>query len=207
MQDALLKEVHHRVKNNLQVIASLLNLQSRQVRDAHTAEMFKETQNRIQSMALIHERLYHSNDATRLDFESYLRTLMAYLFAAYSTGNVAITLKLNVDRITFGVDTAIPCGLIVHELVANALKHAFPSKKPGEIHLDLRAGDNGRYTLRVRDNGDGFPTDVDFRHVESLGLKLVTMLTQQLDGVIELQRGGGTTFIITFAEPQYQTRV
>jgi two-component sensor histidine kinase len=112
-----------------------------------------------------------------------------------------------VDHITFGVDTAIPCGLIVHELVANALKHAFPGGKPGEIHLDLRADENGRYTLRVRDNGVGFPEDVDFRRVESLGLRLVNMLTQQLDGVIELQRNGGTTFTITFAELPYQKRV
>ena len=207
MQDALLKEVHHRVKNNLQVIASLLNLQSRQVRDAQTVEMFKESQNRVQSMALIHEQLYRSHDAARLDFESYLGTLMAYLLASYSTNNTAIALKLKVDPITFGVDTAIPCGLIVHELVSNALKHAFPGTNPGEIHLDLHAGDDGRYTLRVRDNGVGFPEEVDFRHVETLGLRLVTMLTQQLDGVIELQRSGGTTFTITFTEPQYQTRV
>jgi two-component sensor histidine kinase len=207
MQDALLKEVHHRIKNNLQVIAGLLNLQSRQARDAQTAEMFKESQNRVQSMAFIHERLYHSNDAARLNFESYLRTLMAHLLASYSTGNTAIALKLNVDHITFGVDTAIPCGLIVHELVANALKHAFPGGTPGEIHLDLRADDNGRYMLRVRDNGSGFPEDVDFRRVESLGLRLVNMLTQQLDGVIELQRNGGTTFTITFSELQYQKRV
>jgi len=207
MQDALLKEVHHRVKNNLQVIASLLNLQSRQVRDAQTVEMFKESQNRVQSMALIHEQLYRSHDAARLDFESYLGTLMAYLLASYSTNNTAIALKLKVDPITFGVDTAIPCGLIVHELVSNALKHAFPGTNPGEIHLDLHAGDDGRYTLRVRDNGVGFPEEADFRHVETLGLRLVTMLTQQLDGVIELQRSGGTTFTITFTEPQYQTRV
>ena len=207
MQDVLLKEVHHRVKNNLQVIASLLNLQSRQVRDAQTVEMFKESQNRVQSMALIHEQLYRSHDAAHLDFESYLRALMAYLLASYRTSNTAIALKLNVDPITFGVDTAIPCGLIVHELVANALKHAFPGRNPGEIHLDLRAGDYGRYTLRVRDNGVGFPEEVDFRHVESLGLRLVNMLTQQLGGVIELQRGGGTTFTITFTELQYQKRV
>jgi two-component sensor histidine kinase len=207
MQDALLKEVHHRVKNNLQVIASLLNLQARQVQDAQTAEMFKESQTRVQAMALIHEQLYRSDDAARLDFESYLRTLMAYLLGSYSTSNTAIALKLDVDHVTFGVDTAIPCGLIVHELVANALKHAFPGGKPGEIQLDLRAGDNGRYTLRVHDNGVGFPEDVDFRRVESLGLRLVNMLTQQLDGVIELQRNGGTTFMLTFTELQYQKRV
>jgi two-component sensor histidine kinase len=207
MQDALLKEVHHRVKNNLQVIASLLNLQSRQIRDTQTIEMFKESQNRVQSMALIHERLYHSNDATRIDFESYLRTLVAHLFASYGSSNTSIALKLTVDHITFGVDTAIPCALIVHELVANALKHAFPGRKAGEIHLDLRAGDNGRYTLRVHDNGDGFPENVDFRRVESLGLKLVNILTQQLEGVIELHRNGGTTFTLTFTELQYQQRV
>jgi two-component sensor histidine kinase len=112
-----------------------------------------------------------------------------------------------VDHITFGIDTAIPCGLIVHELVANALKHAFPGSKPGEIHLDLRAGDHGRYMLRVHDNGAGLPETVDFRRVESLGLKLVNILTQQLDGVIELQRNSGTTFTITFTELQYQKRV
>jgi two-component sensor histidine kinase len=169
--------------------------------------MFRESQNRIQSMAPIHERLYRSNDAAGLDFESYLWTLMAHLLASYSTGNTAIALKLNVDRMRFGVDTAIPCGLIVHELVANALKHAFPGGKPGEIHLDLRAEDDGRYTLRVRDNGEGFPEGVDFRRVESLGLRLVNILTRQLDGVIELQRNPGTTFTITFTELQYQHRV
>jgi two-component sensor histidine kinase len=206
MQDTLLKEVHHRVKNNLQVIASLLNLQSRHVQDAQAVAMFKESQNRVQSMALIHERLYHSSDTTRLDFTSYLRTLMAYLFASYNTSNATIALKLEVDRITFGIDTAIPCGLIVHELVANALKHGFPGMTQGEIHLGLRAQGDGQFRLRVSDNGVGFPKEVDFRHVESLGLKLVTMLTQQLDGEIELERHAGTTFIITFHELNYQRR-
>jgi two-component sensor histidine kinase len=132
---------------------------------------------------------------------------MAYLFASYGSSNTSIALKLTVDHIMFGVDTAIPCALIVHELVANALKHAFQGKKAGEIHVDLRVGDNGRYILRVHDNGDGFPANVDFRRVESLGLKLVNILTQQLEGVIELHRNGGTTFTVTFTELQYQQRV
>ena len=132
---------------------------------------------------------------------------MAYLFASYSTSTAAIALKLNADHITLGVDTAIPCGLIVHELVANALKHAFPGREQGEIHLDLRANGDGRFTLRVSDNGMGFPEDIDFRRVDSLGLKLVTILARQLDGGVELQRTGGTTFTITFTELTYQKRV
>jgi len=198
--------VHHRVKNNLQVIASLLNLQSRYVQDAQALEMFKESRNRVESMALIHERLYRSHDATRIDFADYVHTLVAHLFAAYSPGATAIALQLKVDNITLGIDTAIPCGLIIHELVANALKHAFPGGRPGEIRLDLWASDDARFTLCVSDNGIGLPQDVDFRHAASLGLQLVNTLTEQLEGAIELQRNGGTTFTITFTELKYKQR-
>jgi two-component sensor histidine kinase len=206
MQDTLLKEVHHRVKNNLQVIASLLNLQSRYVKDAQGLEMFKESRNRVESMALIHERLYHSHDATRIDFADYVHTLVAHLFAAYRTGAAAIALKLKVDNIALSVDTAIPCGLIIHELVANALRHAFPDGRPGEVCINLRASGDERFTLLVSDNGSGFPQAVDFRHTESLGLQLVNTLTEQLEGSIELQRNGGTTFTIAFTELKYKKR-
>jgi len=128
------------------------------------------------------------------------------LFASYSTGAATIALQVNVDNITLGVDTAIPCGLIIHELVANALKHAFPAGKQGEIRLDLRASGDEWFMLRVSDNGIGFPKDVDFRRAKSLGLQLVNTLTEQLEGVIELQRHGGTTFIITFTELKYKKR-
>jgi two-component sensor histidine kinase len=206
MQDALLKEVHHRVKNNLQVIASLLNLQARYVKDAQAFEMFKESRSRVESMALIHERLYHSHDARRIDFAEYVQTLVAYLFAAYSTGAAVIAPKLQVDNVTLSVDTAIPCGLILHELVANALRHAFPDGRPGEVCIDLRASGDERFTLRVSDNGIGLPQHVDFRQTASLGLQLVNTLTEQLEGSIELQRRGGTTFTITFTELKYKQR-
>jgi two-component sensor histidine kinase len=202
----MLKEVHHRVKNNLQVIASLLNLQAHYVRDARAFGMFKESQQRVQAMALIHERLYHADDATRIDFTDYTRTLGAHLMSAYSPGSAAIALQLHVDNITLGIDTAIPCGLIIHELVANALKHAFPAGKAGEIRLVLRASGAARFMLLVSDNGIGFPPSLDFRHTASLGLRLVHTLTEQLEGTIELQSNGGTTFTITFAELTYTQR-
>jgi two-component sensor histidine kinase len=206
MQDTMLKEVHHRVKNNLQVIASLLNLQANYVRDAQAFGMFKESQQRVQSMALIHERLYHADDATRIDFTDYTRTLAAHLMSSYSPGSAAIALQLQVDNITLGIDTAVPCGLIIHELVANALKHAFPAGKPGEIRLVLRASGAARFMLLVSDNGIGFPPSIDFRHAASLGLRLVHTLTEQLEGTIEFQSNGGTTVTITFAELQYTQR-
>jgi two-component sensor histidine kinase len=205
MQDALLKEVHHRVKNNLQVISSLLNLQAGYVQDAHIVEMFRESQQRVESMALVHDQLYHAHDSTRIDFAAYTHTLVTHLFASYGATQ-GIALRINVEAITLGVDTAIPCGLLLNELVANALQHAFPAARQGEVGIDLRTDESGRFILRIADNGIGFPPHLDFRHPPSLGLQLVNTLTEQLDGSIGLECNGGTTFTIAFRDLTYKER-
>jgi PAS domain S-box-containing protein len=201
-KEVLLKEVHHRVKNNLQIISSLLNLQSKYIKDDQALEMFKESRNRIRSMTLIHEKLYRSKDLANIDVAEYIQNLSSNLFRSYSAGRV--NLRTQVDDILLGVDTAIPCGLIINELVSNSLKHAFPEKQ-GEILVNLHR-DNGKFTLIVRDNGVGLPEHVDFRNTDSLGLQLVCTLTDQLEGEIELNRAGGTEFKITFGEIKYKER-
>ena len=209
-KEVLLKEIHHRVKNNLQVISSLLYLQSKNIKDKGTLAVFQESQNRVRSMALVHERLYQSPDLARVDFAGYVRSLANYLLRSYGVNPNVIKLKIHLDNVLLGVDTAIPCGLIINELVSNSLKHAFPAppfipparggeRGGGEIRIELRA-DDGQFTLMVSDNGVGFPRDLDFRDAGSLGLQLVNTLVEQLEGTIELDRSGGTTFKITFAE-------
>lgn len=195
-KEILLREVHHRVKNNLQVISSLLNLQSSYVKDNQYRELFKESQNRIKTMALIHEKLYQSENLANVHFNEYVRTLVHWLIRSYEI-NQEIALKLEVEDVSLGVDTAIPCGLIINELVSNSLKHAFPEKK-GEIKIGLRS-ENETIELIVSDNGVGIPDTVDFRNTETLGLRLVTILAEgQLGGKIRLQRQKGTEFHITF---------
>ena len=197
-KEVLLKEIHHRVKNNLQVMSSLINLQARYITDEQALQTLKEIQNRIQSMALIHEKLYQSEDMVRINFREYIQSLTAYLYQTYGVQLVAITLKSNVDDIFLDIDTAVPCGLIVNELVSNSLKHVFTEGMKGEIHIDFHLDTDNQLTLTVSDNGVGFPQDLDFRKTESLGLRLVVMLTEQLEGTIKLDRSDGTKFEITF---------
>jgi two-component sensor histidine kinase len=196
-KEVLLKEIHHRVKNNLQVVSSLLNLQSGYIRDKEALEMFKESQNRVKSMALIHEKLYQSKDLSRVNFADYIQILLAHLFYSYAINSRTITLKINVGDVLLGIETAIPCGLIINELVSNSLKHAFPAGKQGEIRIDLHS-DNNRFRLIVGDTGVGFPKDLDFRNTGTLGLELVDTLTDQLGGTIELHSNGGTECKIIF---------
>ncbi len=204
-KEVLLKEIHHRVKNNLQVISSLLYLQSRNVKDKETLGILQDSQSRVRSMALVHERLYQSSDLARVDFAEYIRNLANYLFRSYGVNMNLIQLKIKVGEVLLGVDTAVPCGLILNELVSNSLKHAFPDDRQGEIYIELRA-DDGQLTLMVSDNGVGFPEGSGFRNTETLGLQLVNMLVDQLEGTIELDRRGGTTFKITFARVKYEAR-
>ena len=199
-KEVLLKEIHHRVKNNLQVVSSMLFLQSRSIKEEETVEMFQESRNRVRSMALVHERLYQSPDLARIDFAEYARNLTSYLFRSYGVHSNVIQLKVNVDDVFLSIDTAVPCGLILNELVSNSLKHAFPDGREGEIRIELGSDDDNRFTLMFGDNGVGFPEDLDFRNTESLGLQLVNNLVHQLEGTIELDRSGGTAFKITFAE-------
>jgi PAS domain S-box-containing protein len=197
-KEALLKEVHHRVKNNLQVISSLLDLQADAIIDPHIRAMFEESQNRIHSMALIHENLYQSDDLSHIDAEQYIRSLSRRLFEAYSTPNDRIALTVDADKVSLNVNTAIPYGLILNELISNCLKHAFPDERAGEIRIELRLHAPGTCVLKISDTGVGFPDDIDFRATESFGLQMVCILTEQLGGTIELDRGDGTTFTIAF---------
>ena len=199
-KEMLLKEVHHRVKNNMQVIYSLLSLQSERIEDPQTQRMFKESQNRVKSMAMIHEKLYRSEDLARINFAEYLRSLTADLYRSYRAGSDGIQLKVDVQDVFLGIDTAIPCGLITNELVSNSLKYAFPAGTKGEIHIELLRDHNREFSLIVSDNGIGFPGNIDFRNTESLGLQLVNTLTGQLGGTIELDRSSGTAFRIIFSE-------
>jgi PAS domain S-box-containing protein len=196
-KEVLLKEIHHRVKNNLQIIASLLSLQSDQLKDPDDLALFEDTQHRVKSMALIHESLYRTGDLAHFNFAQYVDGLCTDLLRSYADGTSHIRLHTDLAQLTFDVDTAVPCGLILNELLTNALKYAFPSDHPGDIYIGLQA-EGGHVTLKVCDTGVGFPADLDFRHTESLGLQLVSMLTDQLGGTITLSHDCGTAFAITF---------
>ncbi len=194
----LLREIHHRVKNNLQVISSLLNLQSGYIEDKKSLEIFRESQTRVRSMALIHEKLYQSKDLNKIEFSEYIESLIKDLFKSYNVDADRIKLNSKLEGIFFEIDTAILCGLIINELVSNSLKHAFPINRKGEIFIGLNKDKKNKYTLILKDNGIGFPSNVDFRKTESLGLQLVTTLTDQLGGTIELHKNGYTEFKIEF---------
>lgn len=205
-KEVLLREIHHRVKNNLQVISSLLSLQADHVEDPQIVAAFRETQARVRSMSLIHEELYQASNLARVNFSDYLRRLTGYLANAYGVGG-RVRIHMDVRDVLLGVDTAIPLGLIVNELVSNALKHAFPDGRHGEIALWLTRiedeADQHWYELVVQDNGKGFPDNVDYRNTDSLGLQLVQVLSRQLRGHVELSVNGGTRFSLHFPEPHH----
>jgi PAS domain S-box-containing protein len=202
-KEALLKEIHHRVKNNLQVISSLLNLQSRYIKDEQALEVLKNSQERVRTMALIHEKLYRSRGLSRIDFREYIQSLITYLFDSYSLQQEQVQLKMQIENVVLDIETAIPLGLIINELISNAFKHAFPGNRKGELLVNLEKSedeehDHDCYTLIVGDNGIGFPDGLDFRNSNSLGLELVFILVKQLRGVIDLEKENGTKFTINF---------
>ena len=205
-KEVLLKEVHHRVKNNMQIISSLLNLQIQYVDDDEAVNVLKESQNRVKSMAMIHEKLYLSNDLTQINFVDYIDSLVSNLFYSYNINNMDIIPLLEIDDININMETAIPCGLIISELVSNSLKYAFPNGQPGELLVSLKSEDD-YYKLTVRDNGIGIPEDLEFDNAKTLGLKLVHILAGQLDGEIIINRKSGSEFIIKFKELKYKDRV
>jgi len=204
-KEVLLKEIHHRVKNNLQIISSMLNLQAKSIKDPKALEMFRESQNRVRSIALVHEKSYQFKGLSRLDFSDHVRSLVSHLFRSYGVHSDRIALRIHVEDVYLGIDTAIPCGLIINELVSNSLKHAFPEGK-GEISIDLQRQHDDHYMLVVRDNGDGLPKDLDFRNTETLGLQLVNTLTDQIGGSIELGSSAGTEVKVTFTDFSHQER-
>jgi len=199
-KDVLLKEIHHRVKNNMQVISSLLNLQSRHVADPFVLDMFRESQRRIRSMALIHERLYQSSDLSRVEFSQYIRNLAIHLFHSYQVDSSRVRLAMDAEEVFLNINTAIPCGLIVNELISNALKHAFPNGRNGEVAIELHQIEGDRYRIRVRDNGVGFPEGLDFQQTGTLGMQIISTLVNQIDGRLDYQSQDGTSFILEFNE-------
>ena len=203
-KEVLLKEIHHRVKNNLQIISSLLNLQADYIKEEWALNMFKESRDRVRSMALIHEKLYQSKDLAWIDFGEYIGNLTSYLFQSYGVNGETIVLKNNAKGILLNIDTAIPCGLIVNELVSNSLKHAFSEGEESEIFIDFDLNADHGFALKVGDNGIGLPKGLDFRKTQSLGLQLVTTLVDQLEGTIALEDNDGTTFRITFTESNHR---
>lgn len=196
-KEILLKEIHHRVKNNLQIISSLLNLQSKFVTDERTLEIFHEGRNRIRTMALIHEKLYGPKDFTRVNFLNYLNELCSFLLNAYKVKAHKVNAKIEIEDIYIDIDQALTLGFIVNELVSNSLKYAFPNNLEGQIKILLKSDSNFNY-LKVCDNGIGISKAIDFDKIETLGFQLVKMFADQINGKIELKKGSGTEVIIAF---------
>ncbi len=210
-KEVLLREIHHRVKNNMQVISSLLSLQSEYIRDKQYIDILSESKNRIKSMALVHEKLYQSKDLANIDFNDYITTLANSLFSFYRVTAGNISVNIDVKDVLLGVDTAMPCGLVVNELLSNSLKHAFPEGRRGEISITLKKSGvelEPDYELIVSDNGVGIPEGLDIGKTKSLGLQLITTLvSHQLQGKLKLIRTDGTKFHIRFKEIKYAKRI
>ncbi|RMF04869.1 MAG: GAF domain-containing protein, partial [Chloroflexi bacterium] len=192
----LLQEIHHRVKNNLQIISSLLHLQSTTVTDPQTLAVLQESQHRVRSMALIHEKLYQSTNLARIDFADYVKNLTRYLLRSYRAGQGTINLEYKLEPVEVGIDAAVPCGLIVNELFTNALKHAFPDGRGGKICIKLCNVDDEHIQLEISDSGVGIPDSVDVENSPSLGLLLVNSLVNQLNGSLTLNRANGAEFLL-----------
>ena len=197
-KEVLLKELHHRVKNNLQVICSLLNLQSESIHDRRVLELLAASQNRVRSMALIHEQLYQSPNLATIDFAEYIRRLALNLFRSYGADADTVSMALNLEEVVMGIDTAVPCGLIINELISNSLKHAFPPGREGEIRVDLRSRPDNTCELVVSDTGIGLPPASNLDTRPASGLQLVATLTDQLGGTLESQTSEGARFRIEF---------
>ncbi len=197
-KEVLLKEIHHRVKNNLQIISSLLRLQSRYIKDQQALNVFQDSQIRVRTMALIHENLYQNNNLAKIEFSEYIRKLKSNIIRFYKMNNIQIS--TNIEKTFLKIDMAIPCGLIINELVSNSIKHAFDNSKSGEIYVEFIALQQGKYSLSVSDNGVGVTENIDSLKKQSLGLELVWNLVEQLEGTIVYNSKFGTSFRITFAE-------
>jgi two-component sensor histidine kinase len=200
-KEVLIAEVYHRIKNNLQIISSLLDLQADMVQDPQVRALFEDSQQRIQAVALLHESLSQASNITRIPAAQYIHRLSNQVFQAFAPPGDRITLSIHADPIWIAVQNAVPYGLLVNELLSNSLKYAFPGDQDGEIAIALRATPEGQMVLSVRDTGVGFPADMDFRYTGSLGMQLVCLLTEQLGGTIELERTSGTQWTLSFPMP------
>jgi PAS domain S-box-containing protein len=198
-REILIKEVHHRVKNNLQIISSLINLQTRYLSNQNSIIQLKETKNRVISMALIHEILYQSESVSRINFQKYINSLVKNLVNAYKVDTDRIEIEIRADDIYLDLQKGIPCSLIMNELISNCFKYAFPDKKPGKIIISLKKQDE-EYTLIIKDNGIGLPSDIDFETTKTVGLQLVNVLTIQIKGEVSYKNDDGVEFVLKFKE-------
>lgn len=200
-KEMLLKEVHHRVKNNLQTVSSLLRMQGRSIDDEQTLRQIRSSQNRVVCMAMVHEMLYMREDLSRIEYSTYVQELGDYLIKSIMGPESNIRLKIDIPEIELGIDTAIPLGLLINEAVTNALKYGFEGQDSGEISISLEKEDEHEFILRIGDNGVGFPENMDYKTTKSLGLKLIHNLSRQLKGsVIRDLSKRGTNYIIRFQE-------
>lgn len=205
-KEVLLKEVHHRVKNNMQIISSLLNLQIDYLNNEDAIDVLKESQNRVKSMAMIHEKLYLSKDLTQINFADYIQNLVSNLFYSYNIKESQIKPIIKIEDVNLNIETAIPCGLIINELISNCLKYAFPNQMKGEIIITLKSIEDN-FELVISDNGIGLPEKININKIKTLGLLLVNSLTEQIDGKISIYKKNGTQFKITFKELKYKERI
>lgn len=206
-KDILLKEIHHRVKNNLLVVSSLLDWQIDYVEDPIVTKIIEESQNRIQSMALIHEKLYQSQNLAKINLGDYLESLANQLLFSFNLDTERVTLHFDLDPILLSIETVTPCGLIFSELISNVFEHAFTDNRLGQLWLSVKQDENRQVTIMITDDGVGLPEDCDIYNTESMGFQLVCLLTQQLEGEIKTYRDNGTTFILTFSELNYRKRI
>lgn len=207
-KEILLREIHHRVKNNLQIISSMLSMQSMQIDNKELSEILIECQGRVKSMALIHEKLYQSHDMGHIAFDIYLKKLLSDIYRTYTNQNSSILLNVKIENIELSIESAMPCGLIVNELVSNSFKHAFPDNK-GVLTVELKADEDSdeEYVLAVKDDGIGLPADINPENTNKLGLKLVSILVDQLHGKMKVDRTNGTSFTIEFRDLEYEKRI
>jgi PAS domain S-box-containing protein len=196
-KNVLLQEIHHRVKNNMQIISSLLSLQSRYIEEKNTLNVLKESQGRIKAMAMVHEKLYQSDNLSSINFADYIRSLMMEIESSYHVNKSLLKTEINIEDVYLDINTAIPCGLIINELISNIIKHAFKEGEEGSIKVKFYRKSN-EYILSVQDDGIGLPSNLDFKNTTSLGLNLVNALVTQLAGTVEINRNNGTQFVIKF---------
>jgi two-component sensor histidine kinase len=199
-KEVMLKEIHHRVKNNLQVISSLLKLQAGHIKQERVLEAFQDSQHRVRAMALIHEKLYQSADLAKANFAEYVSSLVTELLRCFAVGTQAVRLDLNLAPSCLSLDAALPCGLIINELVSNALKYAFVENPSPRLSLNFYSDGEDCYRLVIQDNGRGLPSNCDYKTIPTLGLQLVRSLTQQLRGTFTYDYREGAVFTVTFVD-------
>ncbi len=206
-KELLLKEIHHRVKNNLFIASSLVGFPLSYIDNPKITKILENTQDRIKSMALIHEHLYGSHDLKKIDFNQYIQSLTHQIWYSYNFHDKNINLVLDLDSALINIETATPCGLIINELISNSLEHGFNNKSQGNIYLTFKQDDSGKFSLIIKDDGTGFPANKNLYNTESLGLELVCTLVEQLEGNIDFQSKDGTTISISFFELNYSQRI